>query len=406
MSYHFPCFPKPHPSRIKALQGKKKITILSIDGGGIRGLIPALLIEHMEKLTGQRAAEMFDLLAGTSTGAILSVLCSLPDKPGSKKLSPLTDGPGLVKLYQERGAEIFPLIDDDDDAPAKDLQSFFAKAKNTVAGEVKGAISVVSSALSKPKYSEKGLEKVIKSFTEQNGYELTLADCVKPVYISAVEMAAPWGPIFFSSLDAVADGGINGCNYQLADVARATSAAPTFLPSKKFKNVVSKNGKNTPGNVEVTCVDGGVCCNNPSLAVLNYVRSIVGSEPEIVLVSLGTGRIHQTYDHKTMSNWGAANWIEPLISTMMSGTSKLMHDQIETIAAGDPRTSYFRYQMVIPEDYTIKTKNKEWQKGKVGVEELDNVRRKNIQVMTSLVRDEYLPEIQGNLKKALGEVLK
>eukprot|EP01059_Diplonema_ambulator_P026001 TRINITY_DN4315_c0_g1_i5.p2 TRINITY_DN4315_c0_g1~~TRINITY_DN4315_c0_g1_i5.p2 ORF type:complete len:192 (+),score=39.53 TRINITY_DN4315_c0_g1_i5:703-1278(+) len=178
-------------------------------------------------------------------------------------------------------------------------------------------------------------------------------------------------------------------------------------PRKKFRNVVNKGGgKVVPGNVEVTCVDGGVCCNNPSLAVLNYIRSIVGSEPEIVVVSLGTGRLHESYDCKTMSSWGAANWIEPLINTMMSGTSKLMHDQLETVAAGDPRTSYYRYQMVIPDDYTSKTKNKEWAKAKVGVDELDNTRRRNIQAMTSLVRDEYLPEIEGNLKKAISEVLR
>jgi patatin-like phospholipase/acyl hydrolase len=53
-------------------------TILSIDGGGIRGVIPAKLLAEIERRTGKRIAELFDFIAGTSTGGILAVGLTQP----------------------------------------------------------------------------------------------------------------------------------------------------------------------------------------------------------------------------------------------------------------------------------------------------------------------------------------
>ncbi|KAJ9447706.1 Patatin-like protein 2 [Diplonema papillatum] len=403
MAYHFPSFPKPHPSRVNAFREKKKVAVLSIDGGGIRGLIPALIMDFMEKQTGRRICELFDLVAGTSTGGILSILSALPEEAGSTTPSSRTTGEELIKLYKERGAEIFPQQDDE----GTDMKSFLSKVKSTV-GDVKDTMNTMASALSKPKYTAAGLEKVVHDYTvDKHGKPLTLADTVIPVYVSAVEMEQPWGPIFFSSLDARADGGANGCNYLVSDVARATSAAPTFLPPKKMSNVVKETAMSTPtpGHVSLTCVDGGICCNNPSLAVLNYVRGLVDPDTEITIISLGTGRVAEAYDCKAMQGWGAAKWIEPLISTMMQGSSKLMHDQIETIAAADSRIKYHRFQMMIPEEYTSKTTNKEWQQSKVGCERMDNIRKKNLDIMTELVVSSFLPEIENALGKALQQMI-
>ena len=77
--------------------------ILSIDGGGIRGIIPAMVIAHIEKQMGRPAHELFDLMVGTSTGGILALGLSLQNEAGQ----PLLAAKRMVALYERHGAEIF-----------------------------------------------------------------------------------------------------------------------------------------------------------------------------------------------------------------------------------------------------------------------------------------------------------
>ena len=72
--------------------------VLAIDGGGIRGLIPALVLAEIEERTGRRIADMVDLIAGTSTGGIIA--CALA-KPSPMPASE------IARLYEEDGPEIF-----------------------------------------------------------------------------------------------------------------------------------------------------------------------------------------------------------------------------------------------------------------------------------------------------------
>ncbi|MBL8118603.1 MAG: patatin-like phospholipase family protein, partial [Anaerolineae bacterium] len=83
----------------------KKLRILSIDGGGIRGIIPALVMAEIEKQTGKPIAQLFDLVAGTSTGGVLAlgVTCPHPDDPTRPRYS-AADG---VRLYEQEGRRIF-----------------------------------------------------------------------------------------------------------------------------------------------------------------------------------------------------------------------------------------------------------------------------------------------------------
>src|SRR5215210_6651753 len=86
------------------------VKVLSIDGGGIRGIIPATVLAEIERRTGSRIAQLFDLVAGTSTGGILALGLVKPagdgggggggggpDYPASK----------LVELYEQEGRRIF-----------------------------------------------------------------------------------------------------------------------------------------------------------------------------------------------------------------------------------------------------------------------------------------------------------
>jgi patatin-like phospholipase/acyl hydrolase len=77
--------------------------VLSIDGGGIRGLIPALVLAEIEDRTGRPVAELFDFVAGTSTGGLLACALTRPGDDGR----PLFTAAEAANLYVEEGPLIF-----------------------------------------------------------------------------------------------------------------------------------------------------------------------------------------------------------------------------------------------------------------------------------------------------------
>jgi patatin-like phospholipase/acyl hydrolase len=77
--------------------------VLSIDGGGIRGIIPAMVLAEIEERTGKPIAEMFDLIAGTSTGGILALGLAMPEDGGRPRYT----ASELIELYEDEGASIF-----------------------------------------------------------------------------------------------------------------------------------------------------------------------------------------------------------------------------------------------------------------------------------------------------------
>ena len=83
------------PCALAILRGMR---VLSIDGGGIRGLIPAIVLTELEHRSGRRIFELFDLIAGTSTGGILACALCAPDPLPAHE---------LVSLYEVEGPKIF-----------------------------------------------------------------------------------------------------------------------------------------------------------------------------------------------------------------------------------------------------------------------------------------------------------
>src|SRR4029453_4043476 len=75
--------------------------VLALDGGGIRGVLPALLLGELERRTGRPTADVFDLITGTSTGGILALALTAP-RPG-----PRFTPADLVTLYETQGGRIF-----------------------------------------------------------------------------------------------------------------------------------------------------------------------------------------------------------------------------------------------------------------------------------------------------------
>ena len=287
----------------------KFFRILSIDGGGIRGLIPARILTVLEaKLKAAandptlRIGDCFDLIAGTSTGGILTCALLAPQEDNATRARySATDA---VDLYMQNAARIFDI-------------SFWQRLKS--AG---GYLDEL--------YPAGGLEATLHQYVG----DLMLADLIKPCLITAYDVMNR-AAFFFTQNDAKTD---PGSNFKLKDVARATSAAPTYFEAAQ---VVSAS------QVIYTLVDGGVFANNPALCAYAEARKM-GAKPtakDMLILSLGTGDVKTQYSYHQVKNWGSLQWVKPVIDILMSGTVEVADYQLRKMfeAVGAPE-QYLRLQ--------------------------------------------------------------
>jgi patatin-like phospholipase/acyl hydrolase len=270
--------------------------IISIDGGGIRGIVPGIIIRTLEQKIQQltqnpqaRISDYVDFIAGTSTGGILTSLYLCPDgKTGRAKFSAAE----AVDLYIENGDEIF-------DIPRwKKIQSL--------------------GGVNDERYDASQLEHLLKVYFG----DITLADLVKPCLITSYDIKNRRAH-FFSQSDARSKG--DAYNFYLRDVCRATSAAPTYFETVLVRSL---------SNISYPLIDGGVFVNNPSMCAYSEVRNAKSATPtpdgkitakDMFILSLGTGDQNESYDYKSAKDWGMVSWLSPLIDMMMSGASEVTH---------------------------------------------------------------------------------
>lgn len=236
------------------MEDKKKFTILTIDGGGIRGLIPAKVLAELEReLKLQNPSkplyEYFDLICGTSTGAILTIAIALG--------IPAID---LVRFYKKHASSIFP----------KWYLKVFPRQIRSIINSI---------------YSNKTLRDKLKEiYTNANNGQVPLIKDLKTKVCI---------PVFNGN-----DGQINiiktkHCDnyrrdYKLPahEVALSSASAPVYFPPHTF------SFSNEFGNgVNVNMIDGGIYANNPSLVgILEATEKLDNDFSEIRLISLGTGK--------------------------------------------------------------------------------------------------------------------
>jgi len=246
-----------------------KYRILCLDGGGLRGLVTAVVLQRLNAAAGLAGwLDKVDLIAGTSTGGILALAIA-------KGLPP----EAIRTLYETKGKKIF------DDSWLDNLVDL---------GQVMGA-----------EYDNRNLEKELKKVL---GVGTTLGDLPRRVLIPTFDLdneaddaaARSWKPKVFHNLPTPdSDAAVPAYK-----AALYTSAAPTYFPSVDG------------------FVDGGVYANNPSMCALAQAQdSRLPQCPrlaDIVLLSLGTGTSLVHVKGKEL-DWGFAQWAKPLIGLMMDG---------------------------------------------------------------------------------------
>ncbi|KAJ1375751.1 Patatin-like phospholipase domain [Sesbania bispinosa] len=301
------------------------VTILSIDGGGIRGIIPATILTFLEtqlqELDGEsaRLADYFDVIAGTSTGGLVTAMLTAPND----QQRPLFAAKDINPFYLEHSPKIFP-------------QHRKVKLFRSLRG---------------PKYDGKYLHKVVREKLGEIRLHETLTNVVIPTFdIKTLQ------PTIFSSyminkspcLDA-----------RLSDICISTSAAPTYLPTYSFKN------QDSNGNVqEFNLTDGGVCANNPTLVAVNEVtKQMINENPDFfsikpveysrfLIISLGTGtpKNEQKFNAKMAAKWGLLDWLThsgstPLIDVFSQSSADMVDFYLSTVTqAFHSQDNYLRIQ--------------------------------------------------------------
>ena len=276
---------------------RRRYRILSIDGGGIRGIIPAVVLAELERQSGRRVHELFDMFAGTSTGGILSLALALPGSGGVARWHARE----IVDLYIERGPEIFD-------------RSLLHR------------IRAVGSILDE-KYPDTGLESVLKRYFG----ETKLSKALVEMLVTAYELEGR-DPFFFKRRKAIAT---PEDDYPMWQVARATAAAPTYFEPLKLKTAAVSD--------YYALVDGGVFANNPAMcAFADAHRFEEGAD--IVLVSLGTGQLERPIRYDDAKDWGMLEWARPILDVVFDGVADTTDYELRQLM---PDNRYFRLQTTL-----------------------------------------------------------
>ena len=321
------------------------VKILSIDGGGIRGIIPAMLLARLESLTGRPVSRLFDLVAGTSTGGILALGLTIPKSGGASASS----AQSLVEMYELQGCRIF----------SRSLWRRFAACDN----------------LAYEKYSSFGIEAVLKDYFGDG----RLRDAATDVLITSYEIGRSF-PFFFKSSNAR-----RRPDYDFAarDVARATCAAPTYFSPMKLPSRTNSD--------YYTLIDGGVFANNPAACALVEARTTHPDAADFLVVSLGTGSLNHSLSYEATKNWGMLKWAVPLLNVVFDGISSTVDYQLRQLLPGQAGDSkrYYRFQTTLDAHQ----------------HSLDNTSRANITALKGLANEliEQESESLENLSRKLTE---
>ncbi len=270
-----------------------KFKILSLDGGGLRGVSSLTILQKLEEKVGRLLYEEYQLISGTSTGGLISCCLALGMKVGD-----------ILELYLKYADTIFP--------HHNGFIEHLMEVKNIAA----------------PKYSPAGVEKVFNIVLGDK----KMSDLKTDILIPSYDLNAG-RPLFFKSRNT------DKFDFKLYDICRATSAAPTYLPSYSFSGF--------------DCIDGGIFCNNPSLASLAEILKHYdeyGLENNdinnISVMSVGTGHYQKTISKHDGEHSGELFWAKNAPDLMMSAVNDTIDYEIREIL---PDANYKRFCIEIKE---------------------------------------------------------
>ncbi|WP_175639111.1 CBASS cGAMP-activated phospholipase [Metabacillus schmidteae] len=243
--------PTKHPNELK---------ILCIDGGGMKGIVPAIYLKRIEEQLGAPIYKFFDMICGTSTGGIIAL--GLTAGISAKDIS---------DLYIKKGQEIFP--------------------KNLFTNNLKSS-----------KYSNKNLLSLLK----QTFGDRKIEDAHTMICIPSIEHHKAEPKVFKTPHHS--DYILDGCRY-MWEVALATSAAPLYFPAAEIGESECK-------------IDGGLWANNPLLVAIAEAKKLGFDLDQVKIFSLGTGDAIYQVNNEVAKNSGLLSWKTGIVDLTFQVQSK------------------------------------------------------------------------------------
>ncbi|MGB6298889.1 MAG: patatin-like phospholipase family protein [Rivularia sp. (in: cyanobacteria)] len=386
--------------------------ILSLDGGGVRGIIAAKMLTDIEKRIDKPLNEYFDLIVGTSTGSIVAAAIATG-----------RNSDDIVEFFQNKSSSIFP------------YQSIFSPQRIPL---------LLKYGISAPKYSDHNLIEVLKGvFGETRLFDIATSPRLLVISYDTIER----NPIIFKSWRPDKPYG----NVPLWEVCVSSASAPTYFPAHKLdKRVIgnlkdasintiifSENESTVDGvyeNAEIritdgkgsgqvrviknyigsmrkalvnrawdripdktstysiktiySAIDGGVAANNPSGCGIAEALRVGYSPKEISILSIGTGERTRIIPYEKARTWGLFEWAAPIVGVLFDGSS----DIYEYISKQIVHEQLVRLQFNLDKHLT----------GKRLSDDLDNATEENMNNLLEAT-DVYmnLPEVKAKVERFL-----
>ncbi|MDY0402429.1 CBASS cGAMP-activated phospholipase [Sulfurovum sp.] len=273
----------------------KNFRILSLDGGGIRGVYTAHILKRIQEDTGIRLSDYFDLITGTSTGAILAAALAM-DKDINE----------VIELYKQEGHNIF--------------SSKFCPIKKYL-----GISIPFIPCLNKGIFTRKYSQKILKEQLENIFGDATMSDTNANLMLFATDIANATPHVFKSPYDPefTRDRGVKLC-----DAVLASTSAPVYF------NPYLLDGK-------YLLADGGLWCNNPSIcAVAEAKNRFKKNHDEVELLSIGTIESKSYFEIKRNNHflkkrfWGLIGWGTKVIDITLNLQSMVSHHNTDFLNLG------------------------------------------------------------------------
>ncbi|KAJ5067043.1 calcium-independent phospholipase a2-gamma [Anaeramoeba ignava] len=382
------------------MQNKKIFRCLSIDGGGIRGIIPLVILCEIEKKTNKSISELFDFISGTSTGGIIALALSIRElkQNNDKFTNPVFNSKfsaeTLLDYYKNLGQTVFtnnPIeyginsfkkrkkslkktesinenneieenkeieenekgvkLQTEENKPKEQSKKSFAKSLfSSVANFgakhldnfVKEKTNFTFLDYFKTKYPRSGIDSLLKKFFG----ELKMNECFNQVFIPSFNVSTR-EPIFFT----------NKNNTKIRKVAGATSAAPTYFDPAKIEDDFY--------------LDGGVFANNPCLSMFSLLSQRTIPISNMFIVSLGTG-LFKPPIHEKIIDAGKLEWSKYIFDIFIDSGSDLVDFSMKQLFSFYPN-QYFRFQSTLDKEIILDDCSTE------NIQYLENLAKKMIQ---------------------------
>lgn len=292
------------------------VTVLSIDGGGAKGVIVTYLLSELERRTNMKVMELFDCCYAASVGSLITAALNIQEK-------------GKLKFSAQEVHELF--IDEIPKVFHRSLQQ-----------KIEGDTGLW------PKFKNDNLKALVERVFD--GIRLT--DLYKPWFAPSLEERPHEQPYYITRQKALED---PSYNWKMSDVLLGTMAAETYFPAHE----VREEGKQT-----AYFADGGFFCNNPASWAFAKTQKDFACGSNMVMLSLGTGKWAPPLP-KDCTNGGDLDWLPRIISTKWTADNQKTCDLVEYAL----EKNFMRCNPVMnTEVYTLDTDNPEMLKKMVAIQ--------------------------------------